>query len=783
MINLIDDKLFWIDTKNTTYCFYVNEIKYLEHLYYGKKVSYTKDSLESLKQKQEFAAGNGLVYDQEHLNMTLESKLLEYSSRGKGDIRNPLIEIEYEDGTTTSDFVFSSYEITKHQVMKDLPTSYGKDNEVKDLVITLDEKKHKVEVKLIYSVYEDKDIITRRMEIVNKTKNNIIIKRALSLQLDMVNEEYEFTSFHGNWIREMKRYDQPCVIGTITSESLAGVSSSRSNPFVMLHQHSANETYGKCYAFNLIYSGNHAETVEVDGFNNLRFMTGINPTTFSYELKNNEVFETPEAVMTFSDSGYQNISHNLHDFINENIVRGVWKDLPRPVLNNSWEAAYFKFNEAKIISMAKAAAKAGIELFVLDDGWFGTRNDDTQGLGDWKENKKKLPKGLKGLSSKIHHMGMKFGIWVEPEMVNRNSELYRKHQDWAVEIPSQDQSLGRNQLFLDLTNSEVVDYLYEQMEYVFSEGNVDYVKWDMNRIMSDYYSKTLNNKRMLEFNHRYVKGLYCLLDRLVKKFPNILFESCASGGNRFDLGMLCYMPQTWASDNSDAISRTYIQNGYSFSYPMTTIGAHVSACPNHQTLRNTTIDTRFNVAFCGELGYEFNFNEISKEDYQKAVNQISIYKEYRQYLFKGDYYRLIDNDNAHAWMVVSKDKKHAVLVYVLERPKAGTMFDQIKLTGLDDKLTYHIHSEKNVHHIKDFGGLVNAIAPIHIKQDGLLHKLLGLFIKMNGDEENLTVKGDLLNSAGLIMKQLFVGTGFNDNTRLMLDNDSRLYYFDALDEK
>ena len=424
--------------------------------------------------------------------------------------------------------------------------------------------------------------------------------------MDMAEIDLTMHTFNGAWAREMGRYDTPVKSGKHINASFTGTSSSRANPFVMFSRPGCTEEYGECFGFNLIYSGNHYEAAEVNGFGKTRITIGINPENFEYMLNPNEDFESPEAVMTFSDKGFNKMSQNMHYFVREHIVRGEWKYKARPVLLNSWEANYFDINEDKLVNLGKAAKDVGIEMLVMDDGWFGERDDDTTSLGDWDVNPKKLPDGLKGICDKINDIGLDFGIWVEPEMVNVKSRLYEAHPDWAMGVPGKPHTEGRSQRILDLTNTEVQNFIIEKMTQVFTSANIAYVKWDMNRIFSDYYAPGLPADRQGEIAHRYYIGLYRVMKELTNRFPHILFEGCSSGGNRFDLGTLCYFPQIWASDNTDALSRADIQNGYSYGYPMSTVSAHVSACPNHQTHRVTPLNTRFNVAAFGVFGYECN---------------------------------------------------------------------------------------------------------------------------------------------------------------------------------
>ena len=432
------------------------------------------------------------------------------------------------------------------------------------------------------------------------------------------------------------------------------------------------------------------------------------------------------------------------------------------------------------MKLAKCAKKTGVELFVMDDGWFGERNDDKRALGDWDIiNKKKLPGGLAGLSKKINDLGLMFGLWVEPEMINVDSELYRKHPDWAIDIPGMDHAEGRNQRLLDLCNPQVVDYMIETMSNVFSTPGLSYIKWDMNRNFSDYYSKYLPADKQQEVSHRYVMGFYRMLRTLAERFPDILMEGCASGGNRFDLGVLCYYPQIWASDNTDAVSRLTIQNGYSYGYPQSTYTAHVSACPNHQTLRVTPLESRFAVASFGVLGYELNLNDAKAEDIASVKAQIELYKQYRRTLQFGDYYRLMDG-NIYEWSIVSEDKSTAVTMVMQREIKAGEQYLRIKQAGLDDNSKYHFFGRKLEYNVKGFGDLVNTVAPVHIKQDGLLHNVIAKFVKMPGESEDFEAFGMTLNSSGVKLAQSFVGTGYNEEVRYFPDFGARLYFTEKI---
>ena len=802
------DKVFLLETDHTSYVMQVADCGHLEHLYYGAKLhlglelaagnqiledQIWESSIKALTQKRSNNNGCSIAYDLEHPNLSLNDMSLEVSALGTGDYRQPFLQISYEDGSRTSDFVYEKAEIVDGKpALEGLPSAYDQTGKSQTLVVTLKEKYRPVRLELAYSVFPECDVITRSARVYNHGAQQISIEKLMSLQLDLDGQNYVLTSFRGDWAREMNRADVECQ-GLVVNTTRTGNSSNHANPFVMLCAKGTNELAGEGYGFNLIYSGNHFEAAETSSQGKTRFVAGISPEDFSWTLESGESFQSPEAVMTYTAHGYRELSMHMHGFVREHIVRGYWKNKVRPVLLNSWEASYFKISESKLMNLARAGKEAGIELFVMDDGWFGERNDDTSSLGDWKENRKKLPNGVKGLIEKINALGMDFGIWVEPEMVNENSDLYRAHPDWAIRIPDRNHGLGRNQMILDLTRKEVQDYLIESMKHVFSLGNIAYVKWDMNRNFSDVYSLALPEEKQTEVLHRYMLGLYRVMDELVKAFPHILFEGCASGGNRFDLGMLCYMPQIWGSDNTDAICRAYIQNGYSYGYPQTVFGAHVSECPNHQTLRETPLETRFAVASFGVLGYECNLAEMPKEDLQEIKAQIEIYKKWRETLFFGQWYRTggslvgdmaqadqTPNRNLVEWQIVAPNQTKAVAMMLQETVKSHTSHLKLRVTGLDEKKIYHVTGRTQKINILRFGGLVNMIAPIHIKQDSLMHNAIAKFVKLDGEKEDYTVSGSLLDSAGIELAQSFAGTGLGENTRVYQDFDARLYFMEEI---
>ena len=772
---------FILDTRKSTYAFRVMETGQLEHLYYGAKITVNEFSdLEALTEKRAFQQGNSIAYDQEHLSFTLEDVPLEMSGYGKGDIREPFVEVVAADGSFTTDFVYESDEIKSGKTeLKTLPSSFGDD--VEGLHVTLKDKNNAYTILLSYYVYEKEDVITRTAKFINSSSASVSLRRLMSTQVDFNEAGLIVSTFRGAWIKEMQMVDTKVSAGKFVNASFTGSSSNRANPFIMISREGANEYQGDVFGFNLIYSGNHYEAVEVNAYDKTRVVTGINPTQFNFNLKPGDEFEAPEAVMTFSREGHNGMSQNMHAFVNDHIVRGEWSKKARPVLLNSWEANYFDINESKLVALAKKGKEVGVELFVMDDGWFGDRHDDKRALGDWFVNTKKLPHGVKGLAEKINKVGLDFGIWIEPEMVNVDSDLYRAHPDWSVEIPGKHHSEGRNQRILDYANPDVVDYMIKAMSDVISSGNIAYVKWDMNRIFSDVYSQYLPAESQGEVFHRYIMGFYRLAKTLTERFPKVLFEGCASGGNRFDLGALCYFPQIWASDDTDAVARLTIQNGYSYGYPMSCVSAHVSNVPNHQTLRKVDIEHRFAVACFGVLGYECNLSDMKKEDLSAIKEQIETYKKFRECMQYGDFYRS-KFGNVIEWTVVSKDKKQAVGMVFQKEVRPNAPFLDYHAKGLDPLKKYHFYSKESKVSIKMFGDLVNGVTPIHIKQDGFLHGLIDRFVTPKGDKEDYVAYGDALMYAGVGLKPAFSSTGFDmeGSVRIMHDNNARLFFMEEV---
>ena len=778
---------FALCTPNTAYAFRVTETGHLEHLYYGASLGWTDETpaaeiqadCAAMTERRVFEAGNIIAYDRDHKHVNLEDLRLEMSARGRGDIREPFVAVRHADGSATSDFLFVEAAITPGKApYRDLPGSYGTDEQVETLTVTLRDSSYDLTMELNYYVYTDCDAICRGARIVNNSSETVTLERLLSTQLDFSDDGWEMGVFHGAWAREMKRQTASVTTAGVVNRSDTGTSSNRSNPFVMLHRSGTSEDSGRCYGLNLIYSGNHYSYAGVNAYGKTRFVSGINPDSFAFLLEPGSGFRAPEAVMVYSGRGFNGMSQQMHRFVREHIVRGYWQHRPRPVLLNSWEAAYFDINESKLLRLARVARDVGVELMVLDDGWFARRDDDAHSLGDWDVNTKKFPGGLTGVCKKVKALGLDFGLWIEPEMVNVDSELYRAHPEWVMEIPGKPHSEGRNQRILDLCNPAVVDHLIDRMTDLISSAEISYVKWDMNRIFSDVYSRYLPPARQGETAHRYVLGLYRLMGTLVSRFPEVLFEGCASGGNRFDLGILCYCPQIWASDNTDALSRVSIQEGYSYGYPLSTVSAHVSACPNHQTLRQTPLMTRYNVAAFGILGYEMNFADLSRSDLEEVKSEVALYKQWRTLLQFGDFYRL-RTDRKHKWLCVSPDRKQAVGMVMQELVVPNTQYEDFFAVGLDEDRRYHFYSLPYKFDIRDFGDLVNTVAPVHIRQDSVVHNMLARFLSLPAEVEDMSVSGRVLMQAGVKLAPAYGGTGFNDQTRHFGDFASRLYFMEA----
>lgn len=772
--------LFHLTTEQTSYIFKVHATGHLVNLHYGARVKHT-ESLAELFQNYVAPVGSATDYDSSS-HMTLDTLLHEAPAYGKGDYRMPMVYLEDLEGSRVSDFIYVTHHIYEGGVSPEgLPHVRDAAN---TLEVVLKEKVKDIELHLYYVVLEAANCITRFTRIVNHTQAAIKIHSAMSFNLDLYHSDFEAITLDGTWIRERHVHEGVIRPGIFSIDSKKGVSGSNHNPFIGLKARSTDAHQGEAYGFSMIYSGNFVGRVEVSPFGMTRVQMGLSDFEFNWVLQPQETFDTPQCVLTYTNQGIIALSQNFHHLVNHHLITPFWRAKERPILINNWEATYFDFDEKKLLKLAKEAKDLGIELFVLDDGWFKGRNDDTTSLGDWTEDSKKLPNGLDGLSAKIRKLGLKFGLWVEPEMISIKSALYEKHPDWAIQLPDRAPSLGRNQLLLDFTNPAVIDAIYEQLKSVFEKGCVSYVKWDMNRNFTDVYSRHLTTEAQRTFNHRYVLGLYSLLGRLNEQFPEVLFESCSSGGNRFDLGMLYYMPQTWTSDNTDAVERMDIQYGTSLVYPPSTMGAHVSGRPSHQVLRSTPIETRFNVAAFGVLGYELDLTKCSPFEKKVIKNQIAFYKTHRYLLQFGQFFRHESpfEKNVFSWSVVAEDKKTFVLGYYQKLQKPCMGLERIRLYGLNDAHFYSVHSRAQYHNIAVFGELINPYIPISVKEGGLLQNLINNRYLYPLESQTFNQNGEVLMQIGLTLYAQFTGTGINSETRFIGDFGSRLYVGQVLEE-
>lgn len=693
----VKDKIFNLETKNTLYQMKVDRFGVLNHLWYGEKTDCCMDYLLDYPD----AGFSGNIYEAENeRTYSLNTLPQEYSTSGVGDFRISAISVTHEDGSNALDLRVREYQIKKGKYeIPGLPAVYAKEDEAETLEITLKDTATEAEVILKYGVFEKEDVITRSVVVKNSGKTPIVINKVHSMCLDIPYGDWEWMHFYGRHTMERQAERVPVLHGISESSSSRGTSSHHQNPAVLLCEKDCTETNGHCIGAALMYSGGFQAQVEKDQLEQVRLVMGIHPDTFEWTLEAGEAFYTPEVILSCSTTGFAKLSQNFHHIIRNHVCRGTYQLSSRPVLINNWEATYFDFNEEKILNIARQASKLGIDMMVLDDGWFGKRDDDCSGLGDWFVNEKKLNGGLKALVEKINAMGMKFGLWFEPEMVSEDSDLYRNHPDWAIQIPGRKPMRSRYQLVLDMSNPEVVDYLYGVMSAILRENHIEYVKWDMNRSISDWYTATLSRGRQMEMPHRYVLGLYELLEKLTSEFPDVLFEGCSGGGGRFDAGMMYYCPQIWCSDDTDAHERTFIQYGTSFFYPTSTVGSHVSAVPNHQTGRITSIETRGVVAMAGSFGYELDLNQLSEEEKTVVAKQVTHYKEYQSLIYNGDYYRLANpfEDGMSAWSWISEDKKSILVQGVLFRAKPNVLRKTLRLMGLEAKKNYKIAGTEEVY--------------------------------------------------------------------------------------
>ncbi|WP_415328441.1 alpha-galactosidase [Clostridium perfringens] len=691
-------KEFHLYNKEISYIIHILPNGHVGNLYFGKKIDPYKTYNHLFEGIYRPLAA--YVYEGDN-KFSLQNTRQEYPTFGLSDFRKGAFLIKQENGSEISDFKYESHKIIEGKLkLKGLPQTYVENKEdATTLEITLLDEVIKSKLKIYFTIFEDRAVITRSASFLNLSNKTINIEKAMSFNLDLPDSNYNMIQLNGAWGRERHVYDRSIKEGTQGFYSLKGASSAEFNPFLALRRPNTDEFSGEVIGFSLVYSGNFMVEIDVDTYNQTRIMMGIHPEIFSWPLNLNEEFYTPEVVIVYSDKGLNYMSQVYHSLYRECLMRGKWKNSVRPILLNSWEALSFSIDEEKIKELATNASKLGVELFVLDDGWFGKRNNDNAGLGDWTVNKEKFPNGLNEIIEYINKLGMDFGIWIEPEMVNKDSELYRFHPDWIIHAPNRKPSHTRNQYTLDFSRDEVVDHIYNQIEKLLSDYNISYVKWDMNRYITECYSKDKGANLQGTVYHKYILNVYKLYDKLTTRFPNILFESCSSGGARFDPGMLYYAPQTWTSDNTDAMERIKIQYGSSLVYPLISMGSHVSESPNQQVFRETALETRANVAYFGNLGYELDVNKLSDVEKEEIKKQIQFYKENREVFQFGEFYRIKNpyNNNISAWMVKSNDEKTIILGCYKLLNHANEGKERVKLFGLDKdgdyKLSYPYEKE------------------------------------------------------------------------------------------
>ena len=748
--------LFLLSTETTSLFLRRTAHGHLELLHYGARVSMDDADALAIKRAAPYGCAASAVPDDPNYN--LDAIPLAWSGAARGDYRESPISWETAAGGA-SDFVFRSFEITEGIVPAGrLPQA--RDGE-ETLALTLADDPAGAILTLYFTVFPEEDVITRRTKLENTGASPIGIRKIMSSMLDLTGT-FEMTGFHGAWIAETHRETCPVGSARCVNESVTGFSSNRHNPGFVLSEPGAGQTHGRVYGFNLVWSGNHYASAQRSHQGITRVMQGLSPADFLKTLAPGECFETPESVMSFSAEGFNGLSAHMHDFVNRRIVPEYWRGRQRPVLYNSWEGCGFDFSERRLLDLAKKAGKLGCELFVLDDGWFGARNDDNAGLGDYTVNKKKLPDGLSGLADKIGRLGMSFGLWFEPEAVNPDSDLYRAHPDWVLTEPGRDPVLGRNELLLDLTRPEVRDYIVASVGRTLDSAKISYVKWDMNR-----HSTALGAKA-----YDYVLGLYDVLRRIFEPRPEILLETCASGGNRFDLGMLCFGAQIWTSDDTDPIERLDIQEGLSYLYPLSAMGAHVSASPHQQTLRATPLSTRGNAAFFGVLGYELDLKYLTAIDDKDISAQIDFYKKYRTLFQFGRFTRLPAPEGETRWQVSDGRTAAAGIFYRLVHASPGA--DELRVLGLEPDARYMVTARGQNLRVGDFGELIRYVTPVRLNPRGLVMNTADALYEMPDCVENEEASGAALMS-GLRLANRFTGTGYNDALRMLTDFGSRVY--------
>lgn len=696
-INNINN-IFTLHTKNSSYQMKVDDKGILLHTYYGEKTDDTDYSYLIMHADRGFsgnieAAGDDRAY-------SLDYYPQEFPVCGSGDYRVNCFQASFDSGVNDCLLSFDSYKIYHGKYSsKGLPAMFAADEDnVDTLEITLKDLYEDLYVHLYYGVFEECDVITRAAVVENKSTKNVNLKRVMSACMDFNRSDMDMIHFYGKHVGERNTERMPLFHGISELRSTRGTSSHHHNPFVILADKNTDEGMGGCYAFSLLYSGGFHIQVEVDQINQSRLVMGIDDSDFTWLLEPGECFVAPEVSMCYSNNGLAKLSHRIHDSYQRHLIRSTWKDQRRPVLVNNWEATYFDFNADKLLAIAREAAGIGLDMLVLDDGWFGKRDNDTSGLGDWYVNEDKLGCSLKELVDKVNDMGLMFGIWFEPEMVSEDSELYRNHPDWAMVVPDRAPIRARSQLLLDMSRREVIEYVKERLFSIIDSANIKYIKWDMNRSMAAAYSAVLPSGRQGELRHRYVLGLYEVLEAMLDRYPDILLEGCSGGGGRFDAGMLYYAPQIWCSDNTDAIERLRIQYGTSFGYPMSSVSAHVSVCPNHQNGRVTPFKTRGICAMQGTFGYELDLSKMTEEEKVLAREQVMTFKKHYRLFQFGDYYRLtspFENHDFTAWEYADKNKTEAYVGVVFTDLHGNPAPNVLHLNGLEPGYCYQLYKDND----------------------------------------------------------------------------------------
>ena len=711
-INYLEkSRLFKLDTNNTSYVIgIVDEEGFLGHAYYGARIA--DDDVSYLMRIYE----NPKVPSVNNRDRSsfLDTFPTEFSGNNVGDYRESAIAVTDKNGASGIQLLYKGYRIIEGKPgIKGLPATFAGESKAMTLEIDVEDAALGMEGTLSYSIFEDSDAITRSVRIKNSSECTIYLDKLMSMCLDMDDNNYKMLMLHGSWARERHIEYRQIGYGKQSVSSTRGESSHQEHPFIALVGENTTQNTGEVYGFNFVYSGNFLAQVEKNQFDFLRVVMGIHPDNFRFKLEAGDEFCAPEVVMVYSNNGLGQMTRTYHDLYRNHLIRSPYLKKPRPVLINNWEATYFDFDNEKLLDIARTAKECGIEMLVMDDGWFGYRNDDNSSLGDWQVNEDKIKGGLKKLVDDVNAIGLKFGIWFEPEMISPDSDLYRAHPDWAIAIPDRIPCRSRNQYVLDLTRSEVRDYAYNCVANILKSANIEYVKWDMNRQLTDISSACLDKDRQGELMHRYVLAMYEMQERLITDFPNLLLENCSGGGARFDPGMFYYSPQIWCSDDTDAIERLSIQEGTALIYPLSTMGAHVSVCPNHTVGRNTPFETRGNVALAGTFGYELDVTKLSEEDKAAIPKQIDTYHKYNELIRLGDYYRLASyskNNLYDCYEVVSKDKSEALITFVqvLNQPNMHSI--NIKIDGLDDNKMYRIEGTDEVYRgltLKNAGLLIS----------------------------------------------------------------------------